>query len=51
MERLRRKQITTLRREPSYNVIIEKFTTMLVNNYDRIAIEDLAVKQMQMSRV
>ncbi|WP_172573923.1 RNA-guided endonuclease InsQ/TnpB family protein, partial [Ligilactobacillus agilis] len=31
--------------------IVQKFTTMLVNNYDRIAIEDLAVKQMQMSRV
>ena len=31
--------------------IVQKFTTMLVNNYDRIAIEDLAVKQMQMSHV
>ena len=26
--------------------IVQKFTTMLVNDYDRIAIEDLAVKQM-----
>ena len=31
--------------------IVQKFTTMLVDNYDRIAIEDLAVKQMQMSHV
>ena len=31
--------------------IVQKFTTMLVNDYDRIAIEDLAVKQMQMSHV
>ena len=31
--------------------IVQKFTTMLVNNYDRIAIEDLAVKQMQMSHI
>ncbi|WP_172573937.1 transposase, partial [Ligilactobacillus agilis] len=27
--------------------IVQKFTTMLVNNYDRIVSEDLAVKQMQ----
>ena len=26
--------------------IVQKFTTMLVNDYDQIAIEDLAVKQM-----
>ncbi|MGN9066471.1 RNA-guided endonuclease InsQ/TnpB family protein [Ligilactobacillus agilis] len=31
--------------------IVQKFTTMLVNDYDWIAIEDLAVKQMQMSHV
>ena len=31
--------------------LVQKFTTMLVNDYDRIAIEDLAVKQMQMSHV
>ena len=31
--------------------IVQKFTTMLVNDYDRIVIEDLAVKQMQMSHV
>ena len=31
--------------------IIQKFTTTLVNNYDKIAIEDLAVKEMQMSHV
>lgn len=31
--------------------IIQKFTTKLVTNYDKIAIEDLQVKQMQMSHV
>ena len=31
--------------------IVQKFTTELVNNYDQIAIEDLDVKQMQMSHV
>ena len=31
--------------------IVQKFTTMLVNNYDKITIEDLAVKEMQMSHV
>ena len=31
--------------------IIQKFTTKLVNDYDQIVIEDLDVKQMQMSHV
>ena len=31
--------------------LIQKFTTQLVNAYDQIVIEDLAVKQMQMSHV
>lgn len=31
--------------------IIQKFTTKLVNNYDSIVIEDLAVKKMQMTHV
>ena len=31
--------------------IIQKFTTKLVTDYDKIAIEDLTVKQMQMSHV
>ena len=31
--------------------IIQKFTTKLVTDYDKIVIEDLAVKQMQMSHV
>ena len=31
--------------------IVQKFTTMLVNNYDKVAIEDLVVKEMQMSHV
>lgn len=31
--------------------ILHKFTTMLVNNYDTIVIEDLDVKQMQMTHV
>ena len=31
--------------------IVQEFTTMLVNNYDRIVSEDLAAKQMQMSHV
>ncbi|OXS49136.1 transposase [Ligilactobacillus agilis] len=31
--------------------LVQKFTTILVNDYDRIAIEDLAVRQMQMSHV
>ena len=31
--------------------LIQKFTTQLVSNYDQIVIEDLAVKQMQMSHV
>ena len=40
------RRITNIQRD-----IVQKFTTMLVNDYDRIAIEDLAVKQMQMSHV
>ena len=31
--------------------LMQKFTTQLVSNYDQIVIEDLAVKQMQMSHV
>ena len=31
--------------------IVHKFTTKLVSNYDKIAIENLAVKKMQMTRV
>ncbi|SEM68043.1 putative transposase, partial [Ligilactobacillus sp. WC1T17] len=31
--------------------IVQKFTTKLVNDYDQIVIEDLNVKQMQMSNV
>jgi len=31
--------------------ILQKFTTKLVDNYDKIVIEDLSVKTMQMSRV
>ena len=31
--------------------IVHKFTTKLVSDYDKIAIEDLAVKKMQMSHV
>lgn len=31
--------------------LIQKFTTKLVTNYDKIAIEDLQVKQMQMNHV
>ena len=31
--------------------IVQKFTTKLVNDYDQIVIEDLDVKQMQMSHV
>ncbi|CAJ1226191.1 IS200/IS605 family transposase ISCpe2 [Lactiplantibacillus xiangfangensis] len=31
--------------------IMQKFTTKLVNNYDKIVIEDLSVKAMQMSHV
>lgn len=31
--------------------LIQKFTTMLVTNYDKIVIEDLAVKAMQMNHV
>ena len=31
--------------------IMQKFTTQLVNNYDKIVIEDLSVKEMQMSHV
>lgn len=31
--------------------LMQKFTTQLVRNYDRIVIEDLAVKKMQMSHV
>lgn len=33
------------------NDILQKFTTNLVDNYDTIVIEDLAIKQMQMSHV
>ena len=33
------------------NDLLQKFTTKLVNNYDQIAIEDLAVKQMMMTHV
>lgn len=33
------------------NDLLQKFTTKLVNNYDQIVIEDLAVKQMMMTHV
>ena len=33
------------------NDILQKFTTKLVNNYDQIVIEDLAVKRMMMTHV
>lgn len=33
------------------NNILQKFTTKLVNNYDQIVIEDLAVKRMMMTHV
>ena len=33
------------------NDLLQKFTTKLVNNYDKIVIEDLAVKQMMMTHV
>ena len=33
------------------NDLLQKFTTKLVNNYDQIMIEDLAVKQMMMTHV
>lgn len=33
------------------NDILQKFTTKLVNNYDEIVIEDLAVKEMMMTHV
>ena len=31
--------------------LVQKFTTKLVNNYDQVVIEDLAVKKMQMTHV
>ena len=33
------------------NDLLQKFTTKLVDNYDQIVIEDLAVKQMMMTHV
>ncbi len=33
------------------NDLLQKFTTKLVNNYDQIVIEDLAVKQMMMTHI
>ena len=33
------------------NDLLQKFTTKLVNNYDQIVIEDLAVKKMMMTHV
>src|SRR5699024_10710527 len=33
------------------NDLLQKFTTKLINNYDQIVIEDLAVKQMMMTHV
>lgn len=33
------------------NNLLQKFTTKLVNNYDQIVIEDLAIKKMMMTHV
>lgn len=43
-------QRTYLRIQNIQNDILHKFTTMLYTNYDKVVIEDLSVKKMQMSK-